>query len=86
MSQIPIVQNLYNEFVLYVAMVDTEHTMDQVAAGAATASIAFERNKLPDKVLRVRKAGEQTPFPREQTVADAGIVPMTSLEIYYEDL
>ena len=43
MAQIPIVHNLHQEFVLYVSIVDTEHTMDEVCRTAAQLSIGFEK-------------------------------------------
>ena len=84
MAQIPIVHNLHQEFVLYVSIVDTEHTMDEVCRTAAQLSIGFEKNRKPDAPLRVRKVGAEKPFPRDMTVAEAGITPMTSLELFYE--
>ncbi len=84
MTQIPIVHNLHQEFVLYVSIVDTEHTMDEVCQTAARLSIGFEKNRRPDAPLRVRKVGAEKPFPRDMTVAEAGITPMTSLELFYE--
>lgn len=84
MAQIPIVHNLHQEFVLYVSIVDTEHTMDEVCRTAAQLSIGFEKNQQPDAPLRVRKVGAEKPFPRDMTVAEAGITPMTSLELFYE--
>lgn len=84
MAQIPIVHNLHQEFVLYVSIVDTEHTMDEVCRTAAQLSIGFEKNRKPDAPLRVRKVGAEKPFPRDMTVTEAGITPMTSLELFYE--
>ncbi len=84
MAQIPIVHNLHQEFVLYVSIVDTEHTMDEVCQTAAKLSISFEKNQQPDAPLRVRKVGAKKPFPRDMTVAEAAITPMTSLELFYE--
>ncbi len=84
MAQIPVVHNLHQEFVLYVSIVDTEHTMDEVCRTAAQLSIGFEKNQKPDAPLRVRKVGAEKPFPRNMTVAEAGITPMTSLELFYE--
>ena len=85
MAQIPIVHSLHQEFVLYVLIVDTENTMDEVCQTAAQASIGFEKNQKDGVPLRVRKAGEEEPFPRDMTVAEAGITPMMSLELYYEE-
>ena len=57
MAQIPIVHNLHQEFVLYVSIVDTEHTMDEVCQMAAQLSIGFEKNRKTEASLRVRKVG-----------------------------
>ena len=84
MAQIPIVHNLYQEFVLYVSIVDTRNTMDEVCQTAARLSIGFERNQKPDAPLRVRRVGAEEPFPRDMTVEEAGVTPMTSLELFYE--
>ncbi len=84
MAQIPIVHNLYQEFVLYVSIVDTQNTMDEVCQTAAQLSIGFEKNQRLDMPLRVRKVGAEKPFPRDMTVEEAGITPMMSLELFYE--
>ena len=44
----------------------------------------FEKNQKPDAPLRVRRSGLKKPFPRDMTVEEAGITPMTSLELFYE--
>lgn len=85
MAQIPVVHNLHDEFVLYLSMVDTENTMDEVCALAAKLSVAFDTNQKADTPLRVRTLGADTPFPRDMTVGQAGIAPMTSLELFYEE-
>lgn len=84
MAQIPIVHNLHDEFVLYLSMVDTENTMDEVCEMAATLSIGFEKNKQADKPLRVRLPGASQAFARAMTVAQAGLAPMSSIELFYE--
>ncbi len=84
MAQIPIVHNLHQEFVLYVSIVDTGNTMDEVCQTAARLSIGFEKNQQSDAPLRVRRVGAEKPFPRDMTVEEAGITPMTSLELFYE--
>jgi toluene monooxygenase system protein B len=85
MALIPVVQNLHEEFVLYVTMIDSERTMDEVCTDVAKVSIGFDKNGRPDKPLRVRKVGEDSPFPRDMKVGEAGIQPMMGLEFYYED-
>jgi toluene monooxygenase system protein B len=85
MALIPVVQNLHDEFVLYVTTIDSDRTMDEICLDVAKVSIGFDKNRRPDQPLRVRKVGDDTPFPRDMKVTDAGIQPMTSLEFYYED-
>ena len=85
MAQIPIVHSLHQEFVLYVLIVDTENTMDEVCQIAAESTIAFETNKRAGGTLRVRRSGEEEPFPRDLTLGEAGVTPMSSLEIFYEE-
>ena len=84
MAQIPLVHNLHDEFVLYLSMVDTEHTMDQICEMAAVLSIGFAKNKQANKPLRVRRLGATEPFPPEMTVSQSGLAPMSSIELYYE--
>ena len=85
MALIPVVQNLHDEFVLYVSMIDTERTMDEICADVAVVSIGFDQNQRPDQSLRVRALGTDAPYPRDMTVGAAGIEPMMSLEFYYDD-
>lgn len=84
MAHIPLVHNLHDEFVLYLSVVDTENTMDEVCEMAAALSIGFDKNKRADRPLRVRVLGATEPFPPDMTVAQAGLGPMSSIELYYE--
>ena len=47
-------------------------------------SIGFDKNKRADRPLRVRALGATKPFPPDMTVAQAGLGPMSSIELYYE--
>lgn len=85
MALIPVVQNLHDEFVLYVTMIDSDRTMDEICDDVSKVSIGFDRNGRPDQSLRVRKLGADFPYPRNMKVADADIAPMMSLEFYYEE-
>ena len=85
MALIPVVQNLHDEFVLYVAMIETEQTMDQICDEVSKINIAFDKNALPDQVLRVRKLGDEQPYSRDITAEEAGIQPMMSLEFFHAD-
>ena len=83
-AHIPLVHNLHDEFVLYLSVVDTDNTMDEVCEMAAALSIGFDKNKRADRPLRVRALGATEPFPPDMTVAQAGLSPMSSIELYYE--
>ena len=85
MAQIPVVQNLYDEFVLYVVMIDTEQTMDEICAQATKTYIGFDKNQRAGQSLSVRRSGEQEALAGALTVAQAGIAPMASLEFYYDN-
>ena len=62
-AHIPLVHNLHDEFVLYLSVVDTDNTMDEVCEMAAALSIGFDKNKRADRPLRVRALGATEPFP-----------------------
>lgn len=83
MAMFPITSNFQEDFVLQLVAVDTDHSMDEVAAAAAVHSIG-RRVKARPGVLRVRRQGSAEPFPRDLKVAEAGLRPMECVEIYWE--
>ena len=83
MADFPLSVNFYGDFVLKLLVVDTEHTMAQVAE-AATENVLDMHVASQDGVIRVRRAGEEDPFPLDLTVADAGLLPTETLDFYYE--
>jgi len=83
MALFPLTSNFQEDFVLQLVAVDTENSMDDVAAAAAVHSVG-RRVKARPGVLRVRRQGEVEPFPRDLKVADAGLRPMECVEIYWE--
>lgn len=84
MAMFPFISNFQHDFVLQLVAADTEDDMDKVAAAAAHHSVNRRVRPQPGKTLRVRLQGAEHPFDRTQTVAEAGLKPMSCLEIYYE--
>ncbi len=84
MALIPLISNFQGDFVLQLLPVDTENTMDEVAQAAAYHSVGRRVAPRPGEILRVRRQGSDTPFPREMKVHEAGLKPMECLEIIWE--
>ena len=85
MALFPLSSNFEGDFVLQLLPVDTENTMDEVAAAAAEHSI--NRRVMPQegKVLRVRKHGTEELLPRDLKVKDAGFLPTQTIDIIFAD-
>ena len=83
MALFPLTSNFQEDFVLQLLAVDTENSMDELAAAAAVHSVG-RRVKARPGVLRVRRQGTEEPFPRELKVGEAGLRPMECVEIYWE--
>lgn len=84
MAVIPLATNFDGDFVVKLLPVDTEHTMDEVAAAAAANSIGIHVADQPGRTLRVKKQGDEVPYDRHRTVADVGLEPTECIEIYFE--
>jgi toluene monooxygenase system protein B len=83
MALFPLTSNFQEDFVLQLVAVDTENSMDELAAAAAVHSVG-RRVKARAGILRVRRQGASEPFPRELKVGDAGLRPMECVEIFWE--
>lgn len=83
MALFPLTSNFQEDFVLQLVAVDTDNTMDEVAAAAAIHSVG-RRVKARPGVLRVRRQGADEAFPRALKVAEAGLRPMECVEIFWE--
>ncbi|WP_295687437.1 toluene-4-monooxygenase system B family protein [uncultured Nevskia sp.] len=83
MALFPLTSNFQEDFVLQLLAVDTENSMDELAAAAAVHSVG-RRVKPRPGVLRVRRQGTDEAFPRNLKVGDAGLRPMECVEIYWE--
>jgi len=84
MALFPLVSSFEGEVLIYLLAVDTENTMDEVAAAAAVHS-AGRWVPAQEKSLRVRVQDEKEPLARDLKVKDSGLAPMTPVQIYYED-
>jgi toluene monooxygenase system protein B len=85
MALFPVISNFQHDFVLQLVPVDTEHTMDEVAAAAAHHSVGRRVRPQPDKVVRVRRQGATEFYPREARLHETDIKPMEALEFIFCD-
>ena len=84
MALFPLTSNFEGDFVLQLVPVDTENTMDEVAAAAAVHSVGRRVRARPGHILRVRRQGASDFFPRSMRVAEAGLKPTETVEIIWE--
>ena len=84
MALFPLTSNLEEDFVLQLLPVDTDNTMDEVAAAAAHHSVGRRVAARPGHVMRVRRQGSEDLLPRTMTVIDAGLMPMECIEVVWE--
>lgn len=84
MALFPLTSNFEEDFVLQLLAVDTEHSMDEVAAAAAHHSVGRRVAPRPGQIMRVRRQGSEEPFPRTLKVCDSGLKPMECIEIIWE--
>jgi len=85
MALFPVISNFQHDFVLLLLPVDTDNTMDEVAAAAAHHSVGTRVAPQPDKIVRVRRQGAESFFPRETKLAETDIRPMETLEFIFCD-
>lgn len=83
MALFPVISNFVGDFVLQLVPVDTDDTMDEVAAKCAEHSVG-RRVAPQDSPLRVRRQGDAEPFARDLVLGEAGIAPMECLEVFFE--
>lgn len=84
MAMFPLTTNFQEDFVLQLVAVDTENTMDEVAAAAAVHSVGRRVADRPG-TLRVRRQGATEALPRTMKVSEAGLRPMECVEVIWED-
>ena len=85
MAAFPLHSNFEGDFVPVLVEVDTDDTMDVVAEKCAYHSVGRRVAPQPDKILRVRRHGAATCFPRAMTVADAGLKPTEVIDVLFAD-
>lgn len=85
MALFPVISNFQYDFVLQLLPVDTENTMDEVAAAAAHHSVGRRVAPRPGKVIRVRRQGGASFFPRQARLRETDIKPMEALEFIFCD-
>ena len=83
MALFPLTSNFQEDFVLQLVAIDTDNSMDELAAAAAVHSVG-RRVKARPGILRVRRQGSNEPFPRDLKVGEAGLRPMECVEIFWE--
>ena len=84
MALFPLTSNFEGDFVLQLVAVDTENTMDEVAAAAAVQSVGRRVRARPGHILRVRRQGGAEFLPRTMKVADSGLKPTETVEIIWQ--
>lgn len=85
MALFPVISNFQHDFVLLLVPVDTDNTMDEVAAAAAHHSVGTRVAPQPGKVIRVRRQGGAEFFPRGAKLHETDIRPMETLEFIFCD-
>lgn len=85
MALFPIISNFQYDFVLQLVAVDTDNTMDEVAAAAAHHSVGRRVRPQPEKVIRVRRQGADGFYAREAKLCETDIQPMEALEFIFCD-
>jgi toluene monooxygenase system protein B len=84
MALFPLTSNFEGDFVLQLVAVDTDNTMDEVAAAAAHHSVGRRVRARPNAILRVRRQGAEGFLPRDMKVVDSGLKPTETIEIIWE--
>ncbi|MBL8350218.1 MAG: toluene-4-monooxygenase system B family protein [Burkholderiaceae bacterium] len=85
MALFPVISNFQYDFVLQLVAVDTDHSMDEVAAAAAHHSVGRRVAPQPGKVIRVRRQGSEIFYPRQAKLGETDIKPMEALEFIFCD-
>lgn len=84
MAMFPLISNFEEDFVLQVVPVDSESTMDEVAAAAAYHSVGRRVRERPGHVMRVRPQGSTDVLPRDTKLSESGLKPMQCIEVIWE--
>lgn len=84
MAMFPITSNFEGDFVLQLVAVDSENTMDEVAAAAAVHSVGRRVRARPGHIMRIRRQGSEDFLPRTMRVCESGLKPTETVEIIWE--
>jgi len=88
MTSIPVLSRLQFDAHTRVIDVDSEFTMDEVAAACAAPGVGRQtRHPDPSKPLRVRLTTDDDsakPLPRNQKVKDSGFKKYECIDVYVE--
>ena len=84
MALFPLTSNFEGDFVLQLLPMDTENTMDEVAAAAAVHSVGRRVRARPGHILRVRRQDSTEFLPRTMKVVEAGFMPTETVEIIWQ--
>lgn len=84
MALFPLTSNFEGDFVLQLVAVDSENTMDEVAAAAAVHSVGRSVRARPDCIMRVRRQDTTEFLPRTMKVSESGLKPTETVEIIWE--
>jgi len=85
MALFPLSSLFENDFVIQVVPVDTEDTMDEVAQKCAFHSVNRRIEVQEGKVMRIKRHSNKELFPRDMKVANAGLLPTETIDVFYSD-
>ena len=88
MSAFPILSRFQNDCHVKVVEAEPAQTIDALAAECARHSIGVHVAERPGKILRIRPttdADDAAPWPRNMTVAEAGLKHFECIDIYFTD-
>lgn len=81
MATVPLQAAFRRDFVTLLVLVDDEDTMEVVAQKVAYHVI---RRRLPPQDAPMRVQYNDRVLPPDQTVSQAGILPMSFVEVFYD--
>lgn len=84
MALFPLCCNFEGDFVLQLLPVDSDNTMDEVAAAAAYHTVGRRVAERPNHLMRVRRQGSEEFFARTLKVSDSGLKPTECVEVIWE--
>lgn len=85
MADFPLHSNFQGDFVPVLVLVDTEDTMDEVAAKCAYHSVGKRVAPQPGRILRVRRHRAADNLPRDLKVKDAGLRVSETIDVVFAE-